>query len=81
MCIYEQNLYAADRKKSLADIDTIMALPELFDSLPGKLAWDRDKKLVSFKNLESAKTFKAAAPTWRVQYFDWTKWGPETYGN
>ena len=65
--------------ETVIETNAIMNLLKLFDSLPGKLAWDRDTKLVSFKNLASAKAFKAAAPTWRVQYFDWSQWGPGTY--
>ncbi len=65
--------------ESVVETNAIMTLLRLFDSLPGKLAWNRQSKLVSFKNLTSAKTFKAAAPTWKVQYFDWAKWGPKTY--
>lgn len=67
--------------ESPAETNAIMDLLRLFDSLPGKLAWNRQSKLVSFKNLDSARTFKTAAPTWKVQYFDWTKWRPETYRN
>jgi len=72
-------LHTSPNHESVAETNAIMELLRLFDSLPGKLAWDRDTKLASFKKLDSAKAFKAAAPTWKVQYFDWTKWGPETY--
>ena len=66
--------------ETVAETNAIMQLLRLFDSLAGKLAWDRDLKLASFKNLDSAKAFKAAAPAWKVQFFDWAQWDRKPIG-